>query len=161
MEALVRQYERPVYNAAFRMLGNRDDAADVAQTTFLKAIQNLGQYNPSFRFFSWIYRIAINESIDVLSKRSRSEPLNEPRASNDPTPDVKANAAQLSDEIQEALLALSDDYRSVIVLRYFTGCSYREMADVLRVPEKTVKSRLYSARQKMRSILQTQGVLSS
>lgn len=161
MEALVRQYERPVYNAAFRMLGNRDDAADVTQTTFLKTFQNLAQYNPAYRFFSWIYRIAINESIDTLSKRSRSEPLLEARAANDPTPEVQANAQQLSDEVQLALMSLSEDYRSVIVLRYFTGCSYREMADVLGVPEKTVKSRLYSARQKMRGALQAHGVMSS
>ena len=161
MEALVRQYERPVFNAALRMLGNRDDAADVCQTTFLKAFQNLAQYNPAYRFFSWIYRIAINESIDMLGKRGRSEPLTAPRATDDPAPEAQVDAAQISDEVQEALMELSEDYRSVIVLRYFTGCSYQEMADVLRVPEKTVKSRLYSARQKLRSALQSRGVMSS
>lgn len=161
MEALVRQYERPVFNAALRMLGNRDDAADVTQTTFLKAFQNLAQYNPAYRFFSWIYRIAINESIDTLGKRARSTSLSAPQAADDPAVEAQVGAAQVSDEVQGALLELSEDYRSVIVLRYFTGCSYQEMAEVLRIPEKTVKSRLYSARQKLRSALQTRGVVSS
>ncbi len=71
--SLVRRYERPVYNAAYRMLGTADEAADVAQTTFLKAFENLHRYNPQYKFFSWIYRIAVNESINQLNRRKRFE----------------------------------------------------------------------------------------
>ena len=74
LDSLVRRYERPVYNAAYRMLGNPDEAADVTQTVFLKAFENLDRFNPKYKFFSWIYRIAINESINQLKKRGRTEP---------------------------------------------------------------------------------------
>ena len=73
LESLVRRYERPVFNAAYRMLGNPDEAADVAQTTFLKAFEHLDRFNPKFKFFSWIYRIAVNESINQINRRNRLE----------------------------------------------------------------------------------------
>ena len=61
---LLGKYEKPVYNVAFRILGNRDDAADITQSVFLKVFEKLDQYKPEYRFFSWIYRIAVNESIN-------------------------------------------------------------------------------------------------
>ena len=70
-EALLVRYKKPVYNAAYRMLNNSEDARDVTQTVFLKVYENLDQYDPSHRFFSWIYRIAMNESINWLKKSSR------------------------------------------------------------------------------------------
>ncbi|MDH4261320.1 MAG: sigma-70 family RNA polymerase sigma factor, partial [Gammaproteobacteria bacterium] len=69
---LVERYEKPVFNVAARMLRNPEDARDVTQTVFLKAYQNLSSYDPKFRFYSWIYRMAINESIDILRLRGRS-----------------------------------------------------------------------------------------
>ena len=69
---LIKEYERPIYNAAFRILGNPDDAADVTQTVFMKVFERIDQYNPEYKFFSWIYRIAINESIN---QRNRSKDL--------------------------------------------------------------------------------------
>jgi RNA polymerase sigma-70 factor (ECF subfamily) len=73
-ESLLVRYQKPVFNAALRMLRNRDDARDVAQTVFLKAYEHLADYDPSFKFYSWIYRVAINESINVLQRR-RHEPI--------------------------------------------------------------------------------------
>src|SRR4249919_2474180 len=73
-EQLLARYERPVFNAAFRILHHRDDAADVTQTAFLKAYEHLDRYDPSQQFFSWLYRIAINEAID-LSSRRKPDPL--------------------------------------------------------------------------------------
>lgn len=161
MDALVREYEGPVFNAALRMLGNRDDAADVTQTTFMKAFQKLGQFDTKRRFFSWIYRIALNESIDMINSHARSTPLESEGTSSEPLPEALADSDQVNQQLQAALLELSDDYRGVIVLRYFSGCSYREMAEILGIPEKTVKSRLFSARHRMRDLLVRHGVLSS
>ena len=71
LEELVGIYERPLYNAAYRILGNPDDAADTTQAVFLKAFENLQSYDPKYKFFSWIYRIAINESINQVKRRNR------------------------------------------------------------------------------------------
>jgi RNA polymerase sigma-70 factor (ECF subfamily) len=155
--SLVRRYERPVYNAAFRMLGSADDAADVVQTTFLKAFENLHRYNPQYKFFSWIYRIAVNESINQLNRRKRTEELDERRVASGPGPDATLVADQVSEELQAALMTLSDDHRAVIVLRHFTESSYREIGEVLQIPEKTVKSRLFSARKAMKAQLERKG----
>lgn len=165
MEALVKEFQQPVYNAAFRMLGNPDDAADVVQTTFMKVFQRFDQFDPSYRLFSWIYRIAMNETISFSKNRSKSrfrdEPLNDTEASNDPGPGDSFAADERDHDVQEALLSLSEDYRSVIVLRYFNGCNYAEMGAALGIPEKTVKSRLYSARQLLCTALQKKQVLSA
>ena len=77
MSQLVDQYQRPVFNAAYRILGNRDDAADATQTVFLKVFENIGKYNQEFKFFSWVYRIAINESLNQVKKRRHQQPLDD------------------------------------------------------------------------------------
>lgn len=157
LNSLVRRYERPVFNAAFRMLGSRDEAADVTQTTFLKALENLHRYNPEYRFFSWIYRIAVNESINQLNRRKRLVALEEERPSPGRGPDDLLQAGHLGDEIQIALRDLSADHRAVIVLRHFVECSYRQIGEILQIPEKTVKSRLFSARRRMKETLTERG----
>ena len=76
LEQLVMRYQKPVFNVALRLLRDSEDARDVAQTTFLKVFEHLGDYNPSFKFYSWIYRIAINESLNALGSRKPCEGLN-------------------------------------------------------------------------------------
>jgi RNA polymerase sigma-70 factor (ECF subfamily) len=161
MDTLVRQLERPVYNAAYRMLGNPDEAADVTQTTFLKVFENIERFDPNRRLFSWTYRIAVNEALDQLKRLKRTEPLEESAPSDSPTPQDSTAALQLSDEVQATLMELHEDHRAVIVLRYFSECSYQDIGMILRLPEKTVKSRLFSARQQMKNKLQQHGVSSS
>jgi RNA polymerase sigma-70 factor (ECF subfamily) len=158
LEALVVEYQKPVYNAAYRILGNRDDAADATQATFLKAFENLDSYDPQYKFFSWIYRIAINESINQSKRIRKQEPLDEGEPTTEPGPDDEVATDHLAREIQDGLMALSEDYRTVIVLRHFSDLSYRQISDILRIPEKTVKSRLYSARQLMKDQLVTNGI---
>jgi len=158
LASLVRRYERPVYNVAYRMLGTADDAADVTQTTFLKAFENLGRYNPEYKFFSWIYRIAVNESINQINRRKRIEPLGDNEVAAGKGPDRSVDDLHLSEDIQEALAGLSDDHRAVIVLRHFSEHSYRDIGTVLQIPEKTVKSRLFSARKAMKEQLERKGV---
>lgn len=158
-EPLVVRYQRPVYNAALRLLRDAEEAKDVAQTTFLKAFEHLGDYDPSFKFYSWIYRIAINESLNALgSRRSRGESDNE-EADEAPGPDRQLEGEQMSRAIEEALTHIKPELRAVIVLRHFLHLSYQDMGDILLLPEKTVKSRLYSARQLLRDRLLQYGAI--
>jgi RNA polymerase sigma-70 factor (ECF subfamily) len=156
---LLGKYEKPVYNVAFRILGNRDDAADITQSVFLKVFEKLDQYKPEYRFFSWIYRIAVNESINQNKQGWRQKPFSEKDSAAAGTPESEFEASKLSSEIQGGLMTLGENYRTVLVLRHFSGLSYREISDTLDIPEKTVKSRLYSARQMMKQSLETRGVL--
>jgi len=152
-ESLLVQYEKPVFNAALRMLNSRDDARDVTQTVFLKVFENFDHYDPSRRFFSWIYRITLNESINWLGKSRRLEPLRHEAVDESRGPDQEVDSAQLSENVQAALMTLKPDYRTVIVLKHILGCSYVEISEILEIPEKTVKSRLYSARQLLKDAL--------
>jgi len=156
-ETLLIRYEKPVYNAAYRMLHSRDDAQDVTQTVFLKVYENLDQYDPKYRFFSWIYRIALNESVNVLKKTNRLEPLDTEAISDTRGPEQQASSEQVSKGVQTALMTIKPDYRSVVVLKHFLGCSYTEISEILDIPEKTVKSRLYTARKLLREQLEQNG----
>jgi len=158
LEELVGHYEKPLFNAAYRILGNPDDAADVTQVAFMKAFEHLGQYDPKYKFFSWIYRIAVNEAINLYKRGKVQQPLDETEIAGTRGPDADVEAGDLSREIQVGLMGLTEDYRTVVVLRHFSECSYREISDILQIPEKTVKSRLYSARQLMKDALQSRGV---
>ena len=152
-EALLVEYEKPVFNAAFRMLNNRDDARDVTQTVFLKVYQNFDQFDPSRRFFSWIYRITLNEAINWLGKENRLEPLLYETADEGKGPAEELESARVSASVQGALMTISTDYRTVVILKHFLGCSYVEISETLEIPEKTVKSRLYTARQQLKDAL--------
>jgi len=160
---LVKCYERPMFNLAFRMLGNAAEAADATQNVFLKVFEHLDGYDTRYRLFSWIYRIAMNESIDRLEQHKRTDAVTDreedvPLTSGARGPEELARNDQMHDLIQATLMELSEDYRAVIVLRHFSECSYEQMAEILHIPEKTVKSRLYSARQVLREKLCQRGV---
>ena len=152
-EALLVEYEKPVFNAAYRMLNSRDDAQDVTQTVFLKVFENIDQFDPSRRFFSWIYRITLNESINWLGKKNRLEPLTYEAAFEGKGPEQEVESANVAANVQAALMTIKSDYRSVVVLKHFLGCSYMEISQILDVPEKKVKSRLYTARQQLKDAL--------
>jgi RNA polymerase sigma-70 factor (ECF subfamily) len=155
---LIGAYEKPLFNAAYRILGNPEDAADITQAVFLKVFERLDQYDPKYKFFSWIYRIAINESLNQLKRGKRQQPLEDRELVGPGNPEAEAAAGDLSREIQAGLMGLTEDYRTVIVMRHFSECSYRQISEILQIPEKTVKSRLYSARQLMKDKLQARGL---
>lgn len=156
---LVKEYERPIFNAAYRVLGKPDDAADVTQVVFLKVFERLDQYNPKFKFFSWIYRIAINEAINHRNRTRNEQTLEEEQFVSVENPESSLNSEQLADFVQDGLMELQEDYRVVVVLRHFSDLSYQDISDVLHIPEKTVKSRLYSARQIMKTYLADRGIM--
>ncbi len=148
------RYYRSVFNVALRMLGNVQDAEDVTQTVFGNTFAALDSYDPKYRFFSWIYRMTVNESLNMLKRRRNVVSLD--GSFNVPSPDsVSANAAEAEDRVGRALLELKPDDRTVVVLRHFVSFSYEEISDVLGVPVKTVKSRLFTARERLRQALLT------
>jgi RNA polymerase sigma-70 factor (ECF subfamily) len=153
---LVVRYQRPIYNAAFWMLRRTEDAKDITQTVFLKVAERLDEYDPKFKFFSWIYRIAVNESLNMLRRSGREEPLDdevELPGRDDDDPERHANDAEVSRRIESALMRMSMNDRMVLTLRHFSECSYQEIAEILNLDEKTVKSRLFEARQRLRDLL--------
>jgi len=158
-EQLVVRYQRPVFNAALRLLRNPEDAKDVAQTTFLKAFGHLADYDPSFKFYSWIYRIAVNEALTLLGSRKSFEKISGEEADETPGPERQVEGQQLRQAIEDALMEIKVEMRAVIVLRHLLHLSYKDMSDVLKLPEKTVKSRLYEARQLLRDRLLQRGTI--
>jgi RNA polymerase sigma-70 factor (ECF subfamily) len=149
---LVGRYERVVYNLALRMLGNGEDARDATQTAFMRAYESLARFDPRRRFFSWIYRITMNECLNQIERRRRFEPVACDIPSSD-DPGQRVEARETGEQIDRALRALTREHREVVVLRHFLEMPYGEISDVLQVPEKTVKSRLYEARQRLCAML--------
>lgn len=156
-EGLVVRYQKPVFNAIYHMVQNREDAGEICQAVFLKAYVNLKAFDPNRRFFSWIYRIAMNDSINFLSSRRQTEPISPTFPSPAAGPEEGLETAELRRHMIEAIGGLSPDQRAVLVLRHFSHLSYQEIASTLQIPEKTVKSRLFDARQILREQLASLG----
>ena len=154
---LVIRYQKPVYNAALRLLRDPEESRDVAQTAFLKAFEHIADYDPSFKFYSWIYRIAVNESLNVLGRRKPYEQISGEEADEAPGPERLIEGGQARHAIEDALMRISPELRAVVVLRHFMHLSYRDMGEILVLPERTAKSRLYSARQLLRDLLLQHG----
>jgi RNA polymerase sigma-70 factor (ECF subfamily) len=151
-EGLVGRYQKVLYTVALRMLGNPDDAKDATQTAFVKAYERLSSFDEQYRFFSWIYRILLNECLNMLRGRRPESELS-PVLATAGGPFEAMVRGERRAQIQAALLQLTPDYRAAIVLRHFVGLSYDEMAEALGVPVKTVKSRLHTARQRLGELL--------
>jgi len=152
-ESIVRRYQRVLFNAGYRLLGDREDARDVAQAALVKAYEKLGSFDPRYRFFSWIYRIAVNEALNTRDRRRPSAPLAADLPDAGRGPEAAIDARERSDSVQAALLRLGAEDREVIVLRHFAEMSYAEIGEALGLAEKTVKSRLHEARQRLGRML--------
>jgi RNA polymerase sigma-70 factor (ECF subfamily) len=155
-EPLVTRYQRVVFTLALRLLGNYEDAKDATQNAFIRAYEKLDTYNPAHRFFSWMYRIGVNESLNLRRARKEHESLAPTLESADRTGDA-VEVRELSERVQAALMELSKEYREVVVMRHFGELSYQEIGEALDIPEKTVKSRLFSARQRLGQLLAADG----
>lgn len=156
--ALIDLYQEPIFNSALRFAGDYDDAADITQTVFLRAYEKLGTYKPQYRFFSWIYKIMINESLNHLDRQKAFEPLSATMVSGITLPDQACYESELQETIDRALMELPFHARTVIVLRHFMSFSYAEISETIGIPIKTVKSRLFDARQKLGLTLGEQGL---
>jgi RNA polymerase sigma-70 factor (ECF subfamily) len=157
-ETLVVRYQKTVYNAVFRLLGCVEDAEDITQSVFIKVYENLESFDPRYKFYSWIYRIAMNESINFINSRKREEILDIEVATRDQDPDENFQTLERENMIQAALMRIDFEHRVLIVLKHFLDRSYHEIGQILHLPEKKVKSRLYVARQKLAEILNEKGV---
>jgi RNA polymerase sigma-70 factor (ECF subfamily) len=154
---LMTRYQRPVYNAAFGVLHRIEDAKDITQDVFLKVAERLDEYDPQFKFFSWIYRIALNESLNLQRRNHRNDPREVETcgsASEGADPEEQAGDAERAKRIRSALMRMSDGDRTVLSLRHFSECSYETIGQILGVDQKTVKSRLFESRQRLRGLLE-------
>jgi len=171
-ERLILKYQDRIYNLILRMCHNADDAAELTQETFVKVIENIGKFEGRSSFYTWIFRIAVNLTLNHctrnvrLSTRSlngyyddRSEHASETLSrflSDEGSPDPAQAAAnkELAGLAVKALSSLDDAQRAVVVLRDIEGMSYAQIAEVLDVELGTVKSRLSRARANLREILE-------
>jgi RNA polymerase sigma-70 factor (ECF subfamily) len=158
-ETLVDRYEKVVFNVAYRMVNDYDAAEDITQSVFIRGFERMKSYNPKFKFFSWLYRIAVNQSLNHINSRKRMVELNPDMVSTSKSPAEAYEDAELSRQIGEALMNLDPNYRIAIVLKHFRNCSYKEISEILEIPEKTVKSRLFTGRQLLGKVLIERGIV--
>lgn len=154
-EELVKRYQLPMYRTALGIVDKPDQAKDVTQKGFIKAWQKLESFDPEYRFFSWLYRIIVNEALNHIRGENNLVNLSS-AVSNGKTPHKKVVQTEDKVQVQEAINKLKPNYKVVIHLRHFEELSYKEIANVLDIEAKTVKSRLYTARSNLRAILQQQ-----
>ena len=164
-EALVKEYEKNVYNLALRMTGNSEDAADMAQEAFIKAYNSLTAFRGDSKFSVWLYRIVSNVCLDFLRSRSRKQTVSLSTENDDGeeveldiadethSPEQLLDRGLTRDAVRRGLAALPPDHREILLLREIQGLSYEEIADVLGLEAGTVKSRIFRARKKLCSFL--------
>jgi RNA polymerase sigma-70 factor, ECF subfamily len=163
---LVRRYERPVFALLYRMVRDRELAEDLAQETFIKALNAIESYRPEFKFSSWIFKIANNAAIDHLRRRELdtlsldgSPHAETPEAmqatalqigARQESPLDAVEARELGGAIEAAIGRLRPEYRACILLRHVEGRAYEEIAEILNLPLGTVKTYIHRARNELR-----------
>jgi RNA polymerase sigma-70 factor (ECF subfamily) len=163
---LIRRYQERIYATIYHMTSNHEDANDLAQESFLKAYQALKSFKGGSSFYTWLYRIAVNKTINFLKQRKNRQHLSlndlDFNAEHDPdlvalvsekTPRRDAGLTELQQKLNEALLKLSEPHRLVVVLHDVQGLSHEEIAKVMECNIGTVRSRLFYARQQLQAIL--------
>ena len=168
--ALFDKYHRRAFAVAVGVVKNEDDALDVVQEAFVKVHKNIHKFEGSSSFYTWLYRIVMNASIDHVRRTSRRKNQDFDERTLHEESDVAGDGAlvptltdanpgkailrrELGNAIQAALQELPEHHRAAIVLREIEGMSYEEMAEALEVPKGTVMSRLFHARKKMQTAL--------
>lgn len=163
-EELLLRYHGQIYNLCLRMTGNPDDAADLTQEAFLKVWKNLESFQFDSAFSTWLYRLASNCCLDFLRSQKRrptvsltveneedEQVMDIPDAQ--PTPEEQAVKQEEKEQLHLAMQMLDEEQRQILTLRVVNDLSYTEIADILRVKEGTVKSRLSRARENLRKKL--------
>ena len=153
----MRRYQQQVHNAAFWVLRSAEDAKDITQEVFLKVAERIDDYDSQFKFFSWVYRITVNESLNLLRRNKKEHALPDEFDSipaDGADPEQQLGEAQLSKRVRIALMRMTTNDRTVLSLRHFAECSYEEIAQILDLDAKTVKSRLFEARQRLCGVLE-------
>ena len=165
-EMIVRKYERPLMNYLGRMTGEREAACDFAQDVFLKVYCSLESYRPTYKFSTWLFKIASNHLIDHWRKKkiptlSLDQPVDDEDGSltpqvPDPGPSVarKFELAEVRQKIERALESIPAAFRELFVLRHVNEFSYEEIADIKSLPVGTVKNRVFQAKEMLRKRLE-------
>jgi RNA polymerase sigma-70 factor (ECF subfamily) len=153
---LVVYYQQTAFNVAYRMIGDRQEAKDVAQEAFIKIYQTLDRFDLQRPFAPWLYRIVTNTALNWIKRRQPETGIDEgvPLIEPSPGPEAQTIAADTSARLRAAIATLPPNYRAAIELRHFQGLSYKEMSDVLDAPLSDVKSWLFRARRKLRQVLE-------
>jgi RNA polymerase sigma-70 factor (ECF subfamily) len=163
---LVERWERPIQNLCTRMLADAHRGEDLAQETFARLYARRKDYQPSAKFATYLWRVALNLCYDELRRRQRRPEesidaeagegmtLLENFAATEPTPPALLEAQERIEEVKRALLRLPEPYRAVLVLRHYENLKFREIAEVLEIPEGTVKSRMAEALSQVARLLQ-------
>jgi len=161
-DTLVAKYQRRMFNVAYRMIGNYDDASEVVQDAFVSAYKNLRKFRENAKFSTWLYAIVLNLSRNRLKQvrtlRARqSFSIDDPLSTEDgqiqvelptaePSPHERLEQKDLQLRVQRCIDALDPEFREVLILRDIQGFSYEEIVHILKAPDGTVKSRLFRAR---------------
>jgi RNA polymerase sigma-70 factor (ECF subfamily) len=160
---LLEKYERAVFSICLRMVRNRDEAADLAQDSFIKVFAMLERYNPSYAFSSWLFKITSNLCIDYLRKRrietfAMDEPISGDKGdiqrqyeAPDPDPETEYIRKEKMERLTEAIENLPPHYRIMLILRHQENLSYEEIAESLEIPLGTVKARIHRAREMLKA----------
>ncbi|HOP05945.1 MAG TPA: sigma-70 family RNA polymerase sigma factor [candidate division Zixibacteria bacterium] len=156
---LMKRYRSQVAALAYRMVGDYDEAADITQIVFVKVNHNIWRYDEKKKFYTWLYRITVNACIDYIRKhrRHQHEPLDnyhELLQSDDSTPEDRYHRERIRDYIHQATRKLNEKQRSAFMLRDIEGCKLDRVAEVMDIPEATVRWYLHRARGKIRKELQ-------
>jgi RNA polymerase sigma-70 factor (ECF subfamily) len=149
-EPIVRRYQDRLYWVAYKLIGNHDDARDIAQEAFIRAFRSLDRFDRSRRFYTWIYRIAYNLAIDRMRKRSRDTTLSAEYVDGGDAPDSRLLGEELRRKVRETLEELPPRYRSLLILRDVEGMSGKTIAEATGAGHATVRWRIHRARQLFR-----------
>ncbi len=165
-DELIRRYQERIYATVYHMTSNHEDANDLAQETFIKGYQALKSFKGDSSFYTWIYRIAVNKTINFLKQRKNRSHMSlndlDFNAENDPdlvalvsdrTPRRDANLTELQQKLNGAMLKLSDVHRLVVSLHDVQGLSHEEIGKIMDCNIGTVRSRLFYARQQLQAYL--------
>ncbi len=152
---LVRRWQGPIRRLCTRMAGDADRGRDLAQDTFTKLLERAGAYRHDARFATFLWRMAVNVCLDARRRaRVRAvQPLDTEAHGGAPSPDAVAAGRERAALVRAALDRLPEHYRAVVVLRHYEGLKFREVAEVLDIPEGTVKSRMAEALTRLRGML--------
>ncbi len=167
---LVERFQRPVYSLVYRMVRDRELAEDLTQEVFVRTFNNLQRYDRSYKFSSWLFKIAYNLTVDHLRKKQvktismhgspdavtaeRQEATSLALESGEERPDAVVEARELAGYLEEAIGELRPEYRTAILLRHVEGRAYEEISDIMGVPLGTVKTYIFRARRELRDLLE-------
>lgn len=152
---LVEEYKSPIYNLAYRMTGNPEDADDLTQEIFIRAYLYLWRYDQRKKFFTWLYIIALNLIKNHLRKKKHYKPSEEINTNlltnNNPSPEAKLMETQ---EISLCLLQLDDELRALLIMKYQQGLSFEEIAEITGKTSSALKMRIYRGLEKLKALMQ-------